>query len=1021
MRRTFVYKAPSENRPPLASKGDSLRKRKRSPESSHHDTVGAKKPMGNGIIVINDDDASPGGEDDYLDEIGTAAIELYELTQRDPEAAVDSTTTTAANVPQPEDTALQAGHEQLLAAKRGVPTTVARANAATTQTTLPISPPSQQQQQQQLKQLQAAAITLISAHSNTLTPAPLLPLSAGTLPPPPAPAELLEKLRELREVNYCKDGEVKVLRSEKERLVEELRKKEEAARDVQTRLLSEKEELEQRHAREKEAMTTTLKFSEQELVSLQERCRLLEDKLKRSNQQQQQQQQQQLLLPTPTKSGTAAAGAIKVPPLDGRDSSAGTGDDFMSIEATALCSQSSALPAISVGSKRPSSMLEPSLNSFKTSSQGHHQKKPMVHALSSSSPSYQPHLSSNGGMTHPLENAMVFRHVKQEEGTTTPITLPLTTITHITLPSTTSPTTLPPNSFPVPTTPTQPAHTTTLVSQTAPTAPPKEATQQASWVTLPPDGDWDYKPVALDVPELNGPQLLMLLANPGLNRPPPSVAMETTSGPQATTKGGKLLQRTRTRSHMAGEEEGNGEENTPLPEPWSPESPQKLTGLLSLLHLKTPTSIFPVNTRALFASVLPLGEVRGDHLRPDSLMKKIRHASSVVRRGATEMEPNPVGRFEPDSSGPASRGHALSSPSSSTRGVTNSVSEGFGPQTRIDAFEEWNPTKSTSLARGVDPNRLEEHINLILNSAETTATGSSQISSVFPFSSPAPSSPSLSPRRPYLPHQGVAGDMALSLLPSLGDVLVRYHAEQLLKTHPPLDATTGQLDCSGGEGAGHLNASTSASSRSSGEEGVVRSEVNYKVLLEAVSALETLVVCSGRVRMALLAPPPPPFKLESRPSSVIGQASVAVLRGGGGHRSGDSPPTMVARSTPVGRCVTTPLRAGLDGNNSAEKEVTVSSRVCAFSMPLHVHLLTLHHTLYTLHTLHTHYTIHTTHYTHYTLATHSGTVLEREKAQFCARESHSICIFWCLVRERRGMCLYKVLFVSPLSFCVSDQ
>ena len=890
MRRTFVYKAPAENRPPPAPNGNSLRKRERSPESSRHDTVGAKKATG------NDDDASPGGEDDYFDEIGTAAIELYELTQRDPELAVDSTST--ASVPRPEETALQTGHEQLLTAKRSVPTTVARANVSLVATTPPthsVYPPSQQQQQP--KPLQAASsTTLISAHSNSRTPL-ALPPSAGTLPPTTAPAELLDELRELREANYCKDGEVKVLRSEKERLVEELRKKEEASRDVQTRLLVEKEDVEQRYMREKEAMATTLKFSEQELLSLQERCRLLEDKLKRTSQQQQQQQ-----LPTPTKPSAAAA-AIKVSPLD---SSVGTGGGFMSMEAAALCSQtSSALPIISVGMKRPSSMLEPSLNSFKTSSQCHQLKKPPVHTPSSSSSSSssfcQPHLSGNGGIIHPLENAMVFRHIKQEEGTTaTPITLPATP---------------------------------TLISQTTPTAPPKEATQVQQVIAMPwpTDGDWDYKPVALDIPDLNGPQLLMLLANPGLNRPPP-VAVETTSGPQVTPKGGKLVQRTRTRSHMAGEEEGGGEEETtPLREPWSPESPQKLTGLLSLLHLKTPTSIFPVNTRALSASVLPPTEVRGDHLRPDSLMKKIRHASSVVRRGATEMEPNPVGRFEPDLSGPVSRWHALSSPSSNTKGAINPTSEGLGPQTRIDAFEEWNPTKSTSLARGVDPNRLEEHINLILNLADTMATGSSQISTALSFSSPAPTtSSSLSPRRPNLPHQGAAGDMAVSLLPSLGDVLVRYHAEQLLKTRPPLDVTAGQLDVSGGEGAWHLSASTSASSRSSGEEGVVRSEVNHKVLLEAVSALETLVVYSGRVRVTLLAPPPPPFKLESRPSSVIGQASVTALKGwgGGGQGSGDSLPVMAASSTPVGMCVTTPLRVGHCSDTCGEKEVSSSMCVC---------------------------------------------------------------------------------------------
>ena len=879
MKRTFVYKAPTENRPPptSASTGDCHRKRKRSPESSDH-VASAKKLMEGDLA--NDEEALPGGDDDYLDKIGTAAIELYELTQRDPQQlSVDSTTAAPpASIPRPEDTAAQvhAGLEQQQQqqqrpARRGTALAVGASAPIAGTTTLPPNRPAyapSQQQQQTQQQQQQPATTLVIAHSNSRAP---LPATA------PQPSELLDKIRELQEVNYRKDGETKVLRSEKERLAEELRKKEEAARDVQTRLLSEKEELEQRYAREKEALATTLKFNEQELSSLQEKCRLLEDRLKRSNQ-------------PPSSAKPASPAITKVPPLDVKDGVGSFTMDFMSAEANALSSQTTSLltAGVVVGTKRPSSMLEPSFNSFKAPNQDQHHKKPPVHTPPSSS-SYKPHLSSNGGLAHPLEIHAVYQ-VKQEEGTTVPAT-PTTTIVAT------------PTTHPVTVTPTLP-----MLKEDALKV---EVAQ--------PDYDWDYKPVALDIPELSGPQLLMLLANPSLNRP--AVAMEISSGPQSAHKHTKTKPVQRTWSHMAGLGEEEEHEDTPLHEPWSPEAPQKLTGLLSLLHLKTPSSIFPVNTRALSATVYP-GEVKGDHLRPDSLMKKIRQASGTARKGVTEMEPNPVGRFEPDasSSGPAGRGHTHFS-STSTKVLFDPAVEVLGPQTRIAAFEEWNPTKSTSLARGVDPNRLEEHISLILSTADTMGTGPSHFNTT-PPSFPPSSSSSSSPCHPR-PPPDMVGDMAATLLPHLGEVLVRYHGEQFLKTRPPLDAT-GQLDFSDGEGAGHLNMSVSMSSRSSGEELLPRSEVNYKVLLEAVTALETLVVCNRRVRAAILAPPPPPFKLESRPSSVVDQAPVYALRSGG-HGPGDSSPgSAISREcTPVGvksegkPSETIPLRAEHANNHIA--------------------------------------------------------------------------------------------------------
>lgn len=86
------------------------------------------------------------------------------------------------------------------------------------------------------------------------------------------------KVLYLQEQNYTKDGEVKVLRGEKERLERELKKKSEQLECIQTQLNSEKRDRELAAAKEKDSSLTRLQFKEQELLSLQDRCAELERK-----------------------------------------------------------------------------------------------------------------------------------------------------------------------------------------------------------------------------------------------------------------------------------------------------------------------------------------------------------------------------------------------------------------------------------------------------------------------------------------------------------------------------------------------------------------------------------------------------------------------------------------------------------------------------------------------------------------------------------------------------------------------
>ena len=104
--------------------------------------------------------------------------------------------------------------------------------------------------------------------------------------------ELNEKIQQLLEENYSKDGEVKVLRGEKERLLGELRKKEEQMHQMQTALLAEKQMKEQVLVKERDSLVSKLQFKEQELLELQQKC---EQQSSRS------QQVQSSITPLPTR------------------------------------------------------------------------------------------------------------------------------------------------------------------------------------------------------------------------------------------------------------------------------------------------------------------------------------------------------------------------------------------------------------------------------------------------------------------------------------------------------------------------------------------------------------------------------------------------------------------------------------------------------------------------------------------------------------------------------------------------
>ena len=92
--------------------------------------------------------------------------------------------------------------------------------------------------------------------------------------------DLEERVRQLQELIYTNDGEVKVLRNEKEKFLAELRKKDEQLNQLQAQMTMNKKTGEQRAAKERDSLLTRLQFKEQENRALQEKNAELEQRQK---------------------------------------------------------------------------------------------------------------------------------------------------------------------------------------------------------------------------------------------------------------------------------------------------------------------------------------------------------------------------------------------------------------------------------------------------------------------------------------------------------------------------------------------------------------------------------------------------------------------------------------------------------------------------------------------------------------------------------------------------------------------
>ena len=224
----------------------------------------------------------PFDEDDELDDLGTAALEQYELTQR------GVATTGVSRSPTPVSDPIVD-----IPLSQTIPTSTS--SHALNPHKHRIGPSTSK----------AARSGWLNPYRETSSSTAAPSSMAAGASTSESSKEYQERVRQLQEENFTKDGEVKVLRGEKERLMGELRKKEEMMNNIQKQLLSEKQSIEEQLTKEKQTLATKLQFRDQELQAKEQELMKLREKLE---------QQKSAASSKSTPLSTSAAAALKPVP-----------------------------------------------------------------------------------------------------------------------------------------------------------------------------------------------------------------------------------------------------------------------------------------------------------------------------------------------------------------------------------------------------------------------------------------------------------------------------------------------------------------------------------------------------------------------------------------------------------------------------------------------------------------------------------------------------------------------------------
>lgn len=262
-------------------------------------------------IAKTDHDFSFDDADLDIDELGTAALEQFELSQQCSNDLQLSPPATSARISSRADThkpdpILQKGKGQ-------------RSNS--------IHQPTRVESAYHSENQPSDGSTRSTALPSVRAVRPYDQYQQTTSLPESSTAGERRAITSLQEEIYTKDGEVKHLRIEKEQLLGKLKKREEQMQEMQTKLVSERKAVETQLAKEKGSLNAQLEFQTQELLALREKCLLLEKRNKMSA-------ASKLIAPA-RPIGTVSVN--KEPQLAGKRKS--TSSDFLSTESFIPLSQ----------------------------------------------------------------------------------------------------------------------------------------------------------------------------------------------------------------------------------------------------------------------------------------------------------------------------------------------------------------------------------------------------------------------------------------------------------------------------------------------------------------------------------------------------------------------------------------------------------------------------------------------------------------------------------------------------------
>ena len=697
-------------------------------------------------------------EDDDLDDLGAAALEQYELTQRE-----STLTSEYRRSPTPvSDPILD------IPIPRSIP--------ASTKTT------------------DAPKLSLGTARSKAGPSSWHNPYREATvsLQTSGGDTNTEKRIKLLQEDNFTKDGEVKVLRGEKERLMSELRKKEEQMNSIQSKILSEKQMVEEKLTKKVDTLATKLQFRDQELQAKDQELLKLREKL----------EQQKSVATTLRSAGvttpkaTPTGGSVK--PMPSRKS------EFLSTETFMPLSQmgrAGNVTPVQVGQRRGGGV----------SAKEEEKERDVLKKTkkrSSKSPSMSP--GGFGGSTG----------ASSSKTTATP-----------------------------------------SVSQRESEAQEKSAAKMTM------SENKKHRPFVWDVSckEPTGAQLLMLLVQRDLLKIP-YVQRRKALDLDADFTDSQDNSQSSTDSQLKSVDSAHQ---------------QKLTGLLSLLHLdsnsRPVSSTMPhYSSGESSASQSSSEELSSMSISeaPPPLLADIHGGSSgaststattPVRRSKLQLtKAHTLARTD------MTRARTQQRPPSDLIKSHSAASSPYHFGTGGGLLEERN---SSSLLNSINKNTLEQSIAALLRSADTSMD--SMISSI-PFTSDTNQYGSLSASC----SQVTAGSSTsvVSLLKQIGDIICQYYNEQQRKAQAsssntsgfPVDFISDHWDALSISSPKYSICSGSTISSKTSSDLTSPLEGDQQLATHALDLLETLATYSRTVREQILLKPPEFHIPDSRPSSVLG-------------------------------------------------------------------------------------------------------------------------------------------------------